>query len=140
MEAGNCKRQNGTLQIYCSCNFQTAIKSIKTEKRGCFEQPLFIPSYISNYFFISTMCVGACSALRFSVCFTTFSANSMNARPLMLFLIQSSGVPLSPFSQILCTMGICPNKTHSFLPPNCLAPFFSKIKYLFSGSSAGSKP
>lgn len=33
MEAGNCKRQNSTLQIYCSCNFQTAIKSIKTEKR-----------------------------------------------------------------------------------------------------------
>ena len=34
MEAGNCKRQSSTLQIHCSCNFQTAIKEHKNRKEA----------------------------------------------------------------------------------------------------------
>jgi ATP-binding protein involved in chromosome partitioning len=126
MEAGNCKRQSSTLQIHCSCNFQTAIKSIKTEKRLFRTVSFHLKNIFLNHFFISTMCVGACSALRFSVCFTTFSANSINARPVMLSSFKAAGVPLSPFSQILCTIGICPNKGTFISSASCLQPSFPK--------------
>ena len=104
----------------------TAIKSIKTEKRLFRTVSFHLKNIFLNHFFISTMCVGACSSLRFSVCFTTFSANSINARPVMLSSFKAAGVPLSPFSQILCTIGICPNKGTFISSASCLQPSFPK--------------
>ncbi|WHX12619.1 energy transducer TonB [Phocaeicola dorei] len=54
----NCKRQNSTLQIYCSCNFQTAIKSIKTEKR-LFRTASFHPKNIFQIISSFPQCASA---------------------------------------------------------------------------------
>ena len=61
---------------------------------------------IFYYFFNSTMRVASWLALRSSVCFTTFSAKAKKARPVMVSSSRAAGVPLSPFSQMLCTIGI----------------------------------
>lgn len=60
-----------------------------------------------RYFVTFTILVGACSLLRRFTTVTTACARLMNARPVMLSLSSAAGVPLSPFSQMLCTSGIC---------------------------------
>ena len=55
-------------------------------------------------YFIPTICVAACSRLRRLVTVTTACARLMKASPVAESLLRATGFPLSPLSQMLCTM------------------------------------
>ena len=55
---------------------------------------------------VFTILVGACSLLRRFTTVTTACARLRKASPVIDELSSAAGVPLSPFSQMLCTSGI----------------------------------
>jgi hypothetical protein len=77
----------------------------------CHQSTVSLSTSVRHHFFkpylcTSTIRVGANSLFRISTCSTTFAANSSNARPVIVFSFRATGAPLSPPSQILCTIGI----------------------------------
>ena len=82
---------------------------------------------ITIYLCIFTTSVGAISTFRLSTWRTTLAANCRKARPVTVFSSSATGVPLSPLSQMLCTIGICPNKGTFISSASFLAPSFPKI-------------
>ena len=81
--------------------------------------------------------VGSKLALRIAMPLAALPANTLNASLVISSSLIIMGTPLSPPSRMVCTIGICPRKGMSNSSAKFLPPSLPKMKYLFSGSSAG---
>ena len=78
-------------------------------------------------YFLIDLPPGAISTFRRSTWRTTLAARDKKARPVTESSSNATGVPLSPPSQMLCTIGICPNKGTFISSASFFAPSFPKI-------------
>ena len=86
-----------------------------------------VPLRGRQLFFTLTIFVGACCLLRRFTTVTTDCARLRKACPVTVSTCVAAGVPLSPSSQMLCTIGICASSGQSSSLARFLPPSFPKI-------------